>query len=89
MKEQLSNRIFRKHYRWLKPAADTGNAQAQVMLGSMHANGQGVKKDYTKAFNLLLSAAKSGNVIAQMGVASYYFNGLGVEQNYKEAFKWV
>ena len=69
-------------------AAAQGNATAQVMLGEMYANGQGVVQDDAEAVKWFRLAAAQGNASAQYGLGFVYANGQGVVQNYAEAVKW-
>ena len=50
-----------KHWR---PLAEQGHAKAQYFLGLMHANGQGVTRDYKEAVRWYRKAAKQGNASA-------------------------
>jgi len=47
--------------KWYRLAAEQGNAEGQVNLGTMYAEGQGVPQDYALAHKWLnLAAAKGG-----------------------------
>ena len=45
---------------WYRKAADQGFAGAQVNLGLLYANGQGVARDYAEALKWFRSAADRG-----------------------------
>jgi hypothetical protein len=50
--------------KWFRLAADQGDARAQLNLGIMYDNGQGVPKDYVEAhkwFNLAAASVSSGD----------------------------
>ena len=47
----------------LKPYADQGNANAQLSLGVMYANGEGVLKDYAEALKWYQLSADQGNAM--------------------------
>ncbi len=50
--------------KWYRLAAAQGNANAQLNLGFMYANGRGVLQDYTKAHALYNLAATKGDAMA-------------------------
>ncbi|URF45908.1 sel1 repeat family protein [Dinoroseobacter shibae] len=62
----------------LWPAARSGNAEAEELIGVMHALGLGVAQDYTRAFEWYLRSAMKGHAGAQSGVGWYYEMGLGM-----------
>jgi len=55
----------------------------------MYEKGEGVKQNYTEAFNWYKLAAKNGNADAQYNLAMLYYEGKGICKNDKEAFKWL
>ena len=69
-------------------AANKGDASAQIMLGLMYANGQGVAQDYNQAASWKRKAAEQGIVWAQTSLGLMYEQGRGVTQDYVEAHKW-
>lgn len=69
-------------------AADQGNADAQVMLGSIYKDGKGVPKNYAEALRWFHKSAAQGNAHAQFGIGIMYNDGRGVETNFEEAVKW-
>jgi tetratricopeptide (TPR) repeat protein len=94
---------FSKAFVELLPFALNGDAKAQFILGSMHANGQGVPQDYEEAIKWYKKAADpghadpsewfrktadQGHADAQYELGQMYCNGLGVTVNYEEAVKW-
>ncbi len=62
----------------LWPAARSGNAEAEELIGVMYALGLGVEQDYTRAFEWYLRSAMKGHAGAQSGVGWYYEVGLGM-----------
>ena len=62
----------------LWPAARSGNADAEELIGVMYALGLGVEQDYTRAFEWYLRSAMKGHPGAQSGVGWYYEVGLGM-----------
>jgi TPR repeat protein len=62
----------------LLPAAQSGNAEAEELIGVMYALGLGVEKDEERAFEWYLRSAMKGHAGAQSGVGWYYELGLGM-----------
>ncbi len=69
---------FEAAYEALWPAARSGNADAEELIGVMYALGQGVEKDPVRAFEWYLRSAMKGHPGAQSGVGWYYEVGLGM-----------
>lgn len=62
----------------LLPAARSGNAEAEELIGVLYALGLGVERDPARAFEWYLRAAMKGHPGAQSGVGWYYELGLGM-----------
>jgi TPR repeat protein len=62
----------------LRPAARSGNAEAEELIGVMYALGLGVNRDEVRAFEWYLRAAMKGHPGAQSGVGWYYEVGIGL-----------
>jgi len=62
----------------LLPAARSGNAEAEELIGVMYAMGLGVARDDVRAFEWYLRAAMKGHPGAQSGVGWYYEIGRGM-----------
>lgn len=62
----------------LAPAARSGNADAEEMIGIMYAMGLGVARDDMRAFEWYLRSAMKGHPGAQSGVGWYYEIGRGL-----------
>lgn len=75
--------------KWLRKAADQGNASAQTTLASWYFAGAGVPEDHYEAARLALTAAKSGEHLGQALIGTYYFLGAGVPQDYAESYFWL
>ncbi len=71
-----------------EPLALQGFAQAQILLGTMYAKGQGVPQDYKTAIKWYKLAAEQGYADAQSNLASIYAEGQGVPQDYVRAHMW-
>ena len=74
--------------RQLQSAAQAGDADAQVDLGLMYHQGQGVPQNYAEALKWYRKAADQGDATAQYNVGVMYDHGQGVPQNHAEAAKW-
>ncbi len=90
--EQSFAAYVRKDYRTafagFKKLAEQGVADAQVHLGNMYADGQGVPKDEQQAVAWFRKAAEQGNANAQHYLGLMYANGEGVPKDEQEAAAW-
>ncbi|MES1981942.1 MAG: tetratricopeptide repeat protein [Pseudomonadota bacterium] len=86
------NAYRNKHYttalQELKPLAEQGDAQAQFMLGLMHALGQGVRQDFQQAMQWYRRAARKPYAPAEHNLGVMYDLGHGVPQNFRLAALW-
>ena len=64
-----------------RPLAEKGDARAQLSLGGMYYNGQGVQQDYAEAAKWTRKAAEQGYAPAQADLGVLYWNGRGVPQD--------
>lgn len=71
-----------------RPMAEHGDAEAELVLGSMYDVGLGVPQDYREAIKWYRMAAEQGNAGAQFKLGAMYDIGLGVPQDYLEAIRW-
>lgn len=72
----------------LYPLADTGDADAQLLIGTMYYKGEGVDADSMRAVEWLSKSANQDQADAQASLGSFYINGIGVPQSYREAVYW-
>ena len=72
-----------------KPLADQGHAYAQLNLGVMYANGEGVPEDDAEAARWYRLAADQGHADAQNNLGMMYANGEGVPEDDAEAARWL
>ena len=83
--------------RWLRAAAENGDAMAQVAIAGSYESGPSVSdvphtcacavaRDYAQAAIWYRKAAERGNALAQNGLGRLYADGKGVPQDYAEAF---
>ena len=71
-----------------RPLAEQGNAAAQVGLGVMYDNGQGVTQDFVEAAKWYRLAAEQGDSTAQNDLGVMYVEGRGVTQDFVQAHVW-
>ena len=62
----------------LKKAAEQGDAEAQLSLGSRYAYGVGVPADHAEAVRWYRKAAEQGDGDAQFNLGKMYYEGRGV-----------
>jgi TPR repeat protein len=68
--------------------AQQGDATAQVQLGNMYSNGQGVPQDLAQAVAWWRKAAEQGHSGAQLSLGISYLNGKGVPLDVAQAVTW-
>ena len=69
---------FEEAYTLLEPAARSGNADAEELIGVMYAMGLGVERDDQRAFEWYLRSSLKGHPGAQSGIGWYYEIGRGM-----------
>jgi TPR repeat protein len=72
-----------------RPQADRHYAPAELQLGWLFANGQGVALNEVRALHWWLQAARHGNPDGQFAVARAYLDGTGVEASPTKAVPWL
>jgi TPR repeat protein len=70
-------------------SANTGDTEAQYILGYLYAGGQGVKHDFKQALYWYKKAASSGHIKAQINLGYMYISAQGTKKNYKEGAYWI
>ncbi len=76
---------YAKALKIIRPVAERGNPLAQVVLGTLYLDGEGVNQDMTEAFRLFSLSAETEFVEGQYWTGYMYENGLGVKQDYAKA----
>lgn len=80
---------FKQAMQELLPAARSGNAEAEELIGVMYALGLGVERDDIRAFEWYLRASLKGHAGAQSGIGWYFEVGRGVESvDLVRAYTW-
>ncbi len=73
----------------LKEKAANGDADAELQLGRLYYDGQGVPQDYAQTALLFRMAANEGDADAQAVLAALYFEGNGVPKDYNKMIEWL
>ncbi len=68
--------------------AQSGDLDAQTLLGEMYLDGIGVSENYEKAFKWLSAAANKGDSQAAYLLGNMYENGLYVREDVAKAVEW-
>jgi hypothetical protein len=87
-RDYKSERDYKNMVRDLKPQALSGDASAQMKLGTLYYRGQGVSRDNAEAARLFLLAAEKGDPYAQSNLGYMYELGEGIPQDYAQAAAW-
>ena len=74
--------------RFRRTAAAQGIAAAQIGLGYMYANGQGVHEDEQQAVGWYRKVGEQGHAGAQYSLGIMYAKGQGVPKNEQIAYFW-
>ena len=77
-RDLMETNNFEEAMHELLPAARSGNADDEELIGVMYAMGLGVKRDDMRAFEWYLRSAMKGHPGAQSGVGWYYEVGRGM-----------
>ena len=88
-RDLMEENRFEEAMRELLPAARSGNADAEELIGIMYAMGLGVPRDDERAFEWYLRSAMKGHPGSQSGVGWYYEIGRGIPQpDLVRAYLW-
>ncbi len=87
-KEAFERGDYQTAMRELLPLAEQGVAEAQLGVGVMYANGQGVAQNSTEAAKWFRQAAEQGLADAQTRLGAMHFMGIGVAKSDGEAARW-
>lgn len=70
---------------WYRLAAHQGYVDAEIILGTLCAQGSGVPQNYTKVAYWYRLAAHQGVAEAENNLGTLYEGGPGVQKNYKKS----
>lgn len=85
---ELLNSDNKKGLEVLKKSADSGNPDAQMLLGSIYEIGAGGEEHISDAAYYYRMAAERGNANAQAKLGLCYLRGDGVHEDERKAFEW-
>ncbi|RIB02251.1 hypothetical protein C2G38_898670 [Gigaspora rosea] len=69
-------------------SANMGHIGGICNIGNCYASGNGVEKDYNKAFEYLKKSADMGDMASMQNVAFCYRNGIGAQRDIQSANHW-
>lgn len=72
----------------LRPAADEGDTEAAMLLGTVYLYGNGIQPDYDAARRYLEMAAKDGRRDALYNLGSIHDKAIGVPRDTRQAIRW-
>ena len=78
---------FAVAYRSWLPLAEAGMPEAQLNIGLLYQNGQGVDIDLEKALHWYEQAASAGLAEAHLNLGMMYFEGISVAQDLAVSFR--
>jgi uncharacterized protein len=79
----------REAMRWYRLAAGKGHPRAEVEIGNLYMEGQGVAKSPAEAMRWFRRAAEKGDAEAQNDVGFLLLVGMGVKKDPAEAAHWL
>ena len=66
--------------------AEAGDMESQYLLSHKYHEGDGVSKDYEKAFYWVSKAAAQGHTSSQFNLGYMNYHGKATSQDYEKAF---
>lgn len=84
----------RQALRELEPLASAGDAEAQLLIGSLYLHGHGVRRNPERAITYITSAAQHGRVEAQTLLGFIYYYGTGYApddkiRDFSKSVEWL
>jgi TPR repeat protein len=80
---------YHRAFAILRPLAERGDAQAQMLVGFMFAEGRGVPQNFAAAAAWYRRSSEQGNARAQYLLGLTYDRGQGVPVDAVQAYKWL
>lgn len=84
----MGTKYFPEEVSSILKKASSGDALAQLVIGKMYNEGQGITKNLGEAVNWYMKASLHNNPEAQYLLARAYYFGTGVPENRNEALVW-
>ena len=88
-RDAFTNGQFENAVENLVPAANSGSAEAEFLLGNIHALGLGVPQNATRGFEFYLRAATKGHPAAQLRLSRAFETGNGTSIDPIRALLWA
>jgi hypothetical protein len=76
------------YFNRIKPLAEQGNVEAQIVLAEAYFYGRGVETNRQEAVAWYRKAAVAGDASAQATLGLCVFRGWGCEKDHNQAFRW-
>jgi TPR repeat protein len=73
-------------FKYLDPLAQSGNPEAEYLVGEMFLHGNGVNKNSVEAINWLQKASERGNVDATLDLGDIYSTGSDTSKDFQKAY---
>ena len=80
---------YAKAMQILQPLAEKGDPDAQYYVGTLYADGLGVKQDMAKGLDLLEKSVKNKNRNAAIFLGKMYLSGRGVPLDTKKGTEYM
>lgn len=87
-KQAFESDDYQRAMKILRPLAEKGDPAAQVLVGRMFFDGEGVEKDHVQAIAWFTRAAEQGDPKGQGRLGWCYKDGLGTPRDYRNAARW-
>ena len=87
--EALQKKDFERAAEILRPAADSGDTEAQYELGVMYRRGEGLAANSKQAAHWWGKAANRGHARSEYNLGTLYMLGEGVPRSTPEALAWT
>lgn len=76
-------------FKYLKMVADSGDPEAQALLGDKYLTGEGVEKNEEEAYKYFIKSAEAEIDYSRLRAAYAYANGIGVDEDANKAYVYL
>ena len=87
-KSALTINDYKEAMEYLQKASEMGWSDADVLIGQMYRDGNGVERDIDKCIHYLSKAANNGHNKAMAMLGDLFYDNKVTKKNPEEAFKW-
>ena len=88
LKSALTTNDYKEAFEYLTKASELGWTDADLLIGQMYRDGNGVERDFDKSISYLSKAAENGNNKAMYMLGDLYSDGKYIKKDHDQAFKW-